>query len=101
MKAQEYFDKYFDRDFTDAEELSTVCRKVLKDFSGEVKSLMEQRGCKTTAGIVGVIRELNTKWNSLTSKVEKRFGVKVLRRNAIWNIYLADEFPETFDRKPE
>lgn len=99
MKAQEYFDKYFAKGFSNIEELSAACHEVLKDFSREVTSLIEQRGVKTDAGAVGVIRELNTKWNSLAGKVEEKFGVKVLRRNTIWNTYLAGELG--YDRKPD
>ena len=53
--------------------------------------------------MIGVVREINDKWNSVAQKLEKKYGQKVLHRNVIWNRCLADGFP--FDprcaRKPD
>ena len=98
MKAQEYVDKYFSELPETATECESAAKKMFKDFSCEITSLKNQRKVKTGSGMVGIIRELNEKWNSVSSKVEKKYGVQIIKRNVIWNFYLADEFPE-FDRR--
>ena len=100
MKAQEYFDKYFSELPKSNEEAQVVANKMLVDFTQEAKDLMDKRKIQFDSGAVGVIRELNEKWNSVASKVEKKYGFKILKRNVIWNIYLPALSPE-FSRKPD
>ena len=98
MKAQEYFDKYFSNINT-AEEIEKNGKEMFRDFAGEYSDIAKKRSVKTTDGAVGVVRELNDKWNSVAGKVEKKFGIKCLKRNAIWNVFLANEWGDRFPRK--
>ena len=101
MKAQEYFEKYF-MNITglDVQVLTDNCNQMFKDFNEEVEQLLKQRNCKTDSAAIGVIRELNEKWNSVVAKADKKFGVKLFKRNVIWNIYAADLSP-IYKRKPD
>lgn len=62
---------------------------------------LKQRNCKTDSVAIGVIRELNQKWNSVVEKVNKKFGVKTLKRNVIWNVYIAENENAGYARKPD
>lgn len=101
MKAQEYFNKYFAELPKTIEEAKANAQNMLVDFSGEVELLLKQRNIKTDDGAVGVIRELNEKWNSVANKVEKKYGKKILKRNIIWNVYLAEIDESKYKRKEE
>lgn len=92
MKAQEYFDKYF----TNVEgggAMSNAAAEFQFALFDEVKTRCEQKNIKTTDAMIGVVREINDKWNSVGNKLEKKYGRKVLLRNVIWNRLLADGFP--------
>lgn len=101
MKAQEYFDKYFanakyaDTGFVDN------AKEMYRDFAREYEVIKNQRGVKTLEGAVGVVRELNEKWNSVAAKVEKKFGAKIIKRNVIWNTFLSERWGDVFPRKPD
>ncbi len=100
MKAQEYFDKYF-QNINSFEEITENVKAMFRDMSKEFDTLKAQRNIKTVAGIVGVVRELNDKWNSVASKVEQKFSIKVIKRNVIWNVYLSERWEDDFPRKPD
>ena len=73
---------------------------MLNNFKDELRQLLKQRNCKTDSAAIGVIRELNEKWNSVVAKVDKKFGVKTIKRNVIWNNYAAGLSP-AYKRKPD
>ena len=101
MKAQEYFDKYFaDKKYADVSVVDSI-KEMYRDFMREYEVIKNQRGVKTMNGAVGVIRELNEKWNSVEAKVEKKFGKKILKRNVIWNTVLSIGWADVYPRKPE
>ena len=98
MKAQEYVDKYFAELPETATEREEAAKEMFREISREINTLREKRNVRTDSGAVGIVREINEKWNSISSKIEKKYGVQIIKRNVIWNFYLADEFPE-FDRR--
>lgn len=100
MKSQEYFDKYFST-VKDGNELLENSKAMLREMLGEFEAIKTQRKVSTVSGIVGIVRELNERWNSVAYKVEKKFSAKLLKRNVIWNMVLADKFSEEFPRKPD
>lgn len=100
MKSQEYYDKYF-ANAQSADEIEKSAAEMLRSMANEYSEMHKKRNPKTLDGVVGIVRELNDKWNSVETKVEKKFQVKILKRNAIWNIFLADKFGDTFKRKPD
>lgn len=98
MKAQEYFDKYFSERPKTFKELEFNAIQMLREFRGEAEELQNKRKVTTDSGIVGIVRELNDKWNSVSNKIVKKYGEQLIKRNVIWNIFLADKLPE-FERK--
>ena len=101
MKAQEYFDKYFaDKKYADTSVVDSI-QEMYRDFMREYEVIKNQRGVKTMSGAVGIIRELNEKWNSVEAKVEKHFGKRICKRNVIWNTVLANEWGDIYPRKPD
>lgn len=100
MKAQEYFDKYF-ASVKSFEEIAENGKAMFRDMAKEYNEIARKRNIKTYGGAVGVVRELNDKWNSVAGKVEKKFSTKVIKRNVIWNVFLSEEWGDTFPRKPD
>lgn len=68
---------------------------------GEFSEIKAKRNPKTLEGVVGIVRELNDKWNSVAGKVERKFSTRVLKRNVIWNVLLSEGWGELFPRKPD
>lgn len=100
MKSQEYFDKYFAKVGNETE-LFENCKAMLGDMMGEFEDIRAKRKVKTLDGIVGIVRELNEKWNSVANKVENKFSTKLIKRNVIWNMLLSEKLSEYFPRKPD
>ena len=100
MKAQEYYEKYFEN-AQSADEIQKNAGEMYRDIAKEYSEILEKRKPKTIDGAVGIVRELNEKWNSVANKVEAKFAVKILKRNAIWNTLLAEKYGERFKRKPD
>lgn len=100
MKAQEYYDKYF-ANAQSADEIAAGGAKMLRDLVNEYSEICEKRKAKTLDGVVGIVRELNDKWNSVETKVEKKFQARILKRNVVWNRLLADKLSDIFQRKPD
>ncbi len=100
MKAQEYFDKYFN-EVDDIEEISKNATTLFQDLIKEYSEILAKRNVKTFEGGVGIIRELNEKWNSVVSKVEKKHKEQIIRRNVIWNTLLSNQWGKEYPRKPD
>jgi hypothetical protein len=101
MKAQEYFDKYFSNEKELTEALETKCTDMFREFLSEIETIKTQRKVNSLNGLVGIVRELNEKWNSVAEKANKHFGTKFIKRNVVWNICLAEEWGQTYPRKPD
>lgn len=100
MKSQEYFEKYFEN-VKSFEEITENSKAMFRDIPKEFDELKDRRKCKTLDGIVGIVRELNDKWNAVAGKVERKFSTKVIKRNVISNVLLSEECEERFPRKPD
>lgn len=100
MKAQEYFEMFFKDLEPTLPNIVESAKQMLSEFSGEITPLIQKRRSNSNSAIEGIVRELNQKWNSVVEKVHKHFGFKCLNRNVIWNLFLADEFPHLYKRKP-
>lgn len=81
MKAQEYYVKYRDtlsspdRDVS----LKAAC-DFLMELNREVKPLVDARKCKNTASFIGVLKEVNQKYNAVMNRFEKEYGAAPLVR---------------------
>lgn len=100
MKAKEYFEKYFEN-AKSFEEIAENGKAMFKDMLEEFDEIKKTRNPKTSDGLVGIVRELNDKWNSVAAKVEQKFSTPVIKRNVIWNVLLADRWVSKFPRKPD
>lgn len=100
MKAKEYFEKYFEN-VKSFEEISKNAKAMFQDMLKEFDEIKKTRNPKTSDGLVGIVRELNDKWNSIAAKVEKKFSTPVIKRNVIWNVFLSEQLPMQFPRKPD
>ena len=100
MKEQEYVDKYFEK-VDDIEEISKNAVILYQDLIKEYSEILAKRNVKTLEGAVGIVRELNEKWNSVVSKVEKKHKEQIIRRNVIWNTLLSDQWGKEYPRKPD
>lgn len=100
MKAKEYFEKYFEN-VKSFDEIAESGKAMLRDMMGEYQEIKKVRKPKTLDGIVGIVRELNDKWNSVAGKVEQKLSVPVIKRNVIWNMLSSEEWGDIFPRKPD
>lgn len=98
MKSGEYYEKYFKAE-TSLVNIEDKARAMLRDFMQEFDEIKNKREVKTVDGIVGIVRELNEKWNAVANKVERQFSTQILNRNVIWNALLAGE--AGYPRKPD
>ena len=94
MKAKDYFEKYEDLIFSDIrEESTTYTTKLLVELSKEVDTLYKNRRGKSNSALVGVIKEINQKWNAIGTLFEKKYGVSPLKRNGFLE-YWKSQIPE-------
>lgn len=100
MKAKEYFEKYFEN-VKNFEEISENGKAMFKDMLKEFDEIEKTRNPKTVDGLVGIVRELNDKWNSVAAKVTQKFSTPVIKRNVIWNVLLSEKLEAEFPRKPD
>lgn len=104
MKATEYFEKYFkniDAQHPTEKEILNSASLMMKEMMNEIDVLSKARKVSTGVGLVGIVKEINDKWNSVVSKTTKHFSVQLLKRNVIYNMLLAKDLPERFPPLPE
>lgn len=94
MKAKEYFAKYGESVYREAlDGKFEIGQTLFIELASEFKTISKQRNVKSNRAAVAVIKELNEKWNSLAAMFEKKYGVEVLKRNAVLNYYM-EKIPE-------
>ncbi len=94
MKAKEYFTKYGESVYREAlDGKFEIGQTLFIELASEFKTISKQRNVKSNRAAVAVIKELNEKWNSLAAMFEKKYGVEVLKRNAVLNYYM-EKIPE-------
>ena len=94
MKAMEYFAKYGESVYREAlDGKFEIGQALFIELASEFKTISKQRNVKSNRAAVAVIKELNEKWNSLAAMFEKKYGVEVLKRNAVLNYYM-EKIPE-------
>lgn len=94
MKAKEYFAKYGESVYREAlDGKFEIGHTLFIELASEFKTISKQRNVKSNRAAVAVIKELNEKWNSLAAMFEKKYGVEVLKRNAVLNYYM-EKIPE-------
>ena len=94
MKAKEYFAKYGESVYREAlDGKFEIGQTLFIEFASEFKAISEQRNVRSNRAAVAVIKELNEKWNSLAAMFEKKYGVEVIKRNAVLNYYM-EKIPE-------
>lgn len=104
MKANEYFKKYFegiDTKNPSEKEILNGASLMIKEMMDEIDTISKARKISTGVGLVGVVKEMNEKWNSVVSKTTKHFSAQFLKRNVIHNMLLSKDFPKTFPPLPE
>jgi hypothetical protein len=100
MKAQEYFDNYL-ANVKSREELDNNCVQMFRDFITEFETIKNARRVSTVDGIVGIVRELNDKWNAVANKAYAKYNTTIIRKNIIWNKCLSDQNERLWPRKAE
>lgn len=94
MKAKDYFEKYENAIIEDVKGNSTSgISKLLIELSEEVEAIYRKRGGKSNCALIGVIKELNQKWNAIGALFEKRYGASPLKRNGFIK-YWKNQLPE-------
>lgn len=94
MKAKDYFEKYDESVYYGALNGEfEAAEKLFFDFTREVKEIADQRNAQTNRAAVAIVKELNEKWNALAAMFKKKYGVEVLKRNAVLNNY-KEQIPE-------
>lgn len=91
MKAKEYFEKYEEKILCGE---TQPIYELFMEMAQEAKDIMKARGCKTDAAAVGVVKEMNDRWNAIVGMFEKKYhGLSPIRRNGYKNFWL-NEIPE-------
>lgn len=94
MKAKEYFEKYESLILTDIrEESTTYTTELVVELNKEVDTLYKDRNGKSNSALVGVLKEINQKWNAIGTLFEKKYGVSPLKRNGFLE-YWKSQIPE-------
>lgn len=95
MKAVEYFEKYKELISNKNEEISREgVINLVMDLSRELNDLLDKKNIKTDHGVIGAVKEQNSKWNAMIPMFEKEFGQPILARNG-FNKYIVSILPET------
>jgi hypothetical protein len=85
MKAKEYFAKYDEAIWQEAHEPEVkkdgAMAKMLIDFTSEMSGIIKARNIKTDQGLLGLIEELNVKWNAVVNLFTKKYGASPIRRD--------------------
>ena len=94
MKAKEYYTKYKDLIMSsDGKVSEKAAADLIMEFFGEVNTLSKQRNIQTDKAMVGALKELDIKWESLCNLFYKEYGFNVLRRNAFMDFWV-EKIPE-------
>ena len=88
MKASDYVEKYM-LDIKSNDDFHERMQKMFSAFAGEFTDICTARHVKTLSGQEGVVRELNEKWNAVADRVEKLYHQPLVKRNAVWNLFLS------------
>ena len=98
MKAKEYFDKYSKQIVEEAkrDESATIV-KMYMDFVSEMKSMIESRHVKTDNGVIGIIGELNQKWNSIVNMFPAEYNLSPVARDGFAKA-IGVQIPEVKER---
>lgn len=83
-KAKEYFSQYKDS-LVQGKETS----KFAQELMDEVADLIKIRGCKTPDALIACYKEINNKYNSVCSMLEKEYGESVLILNGFKQLVIA------------
>lgn len=91
MKAKEYFDKYEEKILHgDTQQIYELFMEMVQ----ESKKIMHERHCKTDSAVVGVVREMNDRWNSIVGMFEKKYdGLSPIKRDGYKNFWV-NEIPD-------
>ena len=90
MKAKDYFDKYHQQIWEEANAMMTGTNVVLTDgpmaqmfieFATEMKDIIKLRNAKTDNAVLAIIAEQNQKWNAVVRLFEKKYGQSPIKRN--------------------
>ena len=112
MKAKAYFEKYGEAIMSDHRQLVALqentdlseeeraklahaymatYRQLCSDLKQEVIALIDSRNVQTDHGALGVLREINSRWNAIGNLFEKKYKTQVLARDGFMRL-VAREF---------
>ena len=82
MKAKEYFEKYKEAIILELAygELNNTS-KLFFELSEEVEHIFIARKMARSSDVSSILKELNQKWNAISSLFEKEYGFSPLKRN--------------------
>lgn len=82
MKAQEYYVKYRDTLHSPDRDVGLKATSdFLMELNREVKHLLDARKCRNAASFIGVLKEVNQKYNAVMNRFERDFGAAPLVRD--------------------
>lgn len=94
MKAKEYYAKYHDQlPSPNEKECFHAISDLILELSGEVKTIASQRKAKTNQATIGIIREINDKYNAIVSLFEAKDGASPIKRDGFMSFW-KKEMPE-------
>ena len=75
MKAKEYIKKYKEDiellvQNDDTSLFANKLSEILNEFTSEIKIIIEFRNTESTQSLIGVLNELDNKWQSVSSKIK-------------------------------
>lgn len=91
-KAQEYYDFYHERLYnptTPDDKRTEIGKCIFLDFCDDARELIKKRNMKTDEAALGLIKELNDKWNAMVRIFEKHYGFSFFIKDG-FKIYWAE-----------
>ena len=86
-KAKELYAKYHDRLVSDEKECLSAISDLILELSDEVKTIAARRNAKSNQAAVGILREINDKYNAIVSLFEAKDGASPIKRDGFMTFW--------------
>lgn len=88
MKAIDYYDKYRKRIFSDnKEETVNAVNDMFIEFMDEANQIAKSRNVKKKESYRSILKEMNHKWNAVSTLMTKKNGYSPIKENGFINGY--------------
>ena len=88
MKAIDYYDKYRKRIFSDnKEETVNAVNDMFIEFMDEANQIAKSRNVKKKESYRSILKEMNNKWNAVSTLMIKKNGYSPIKENGFINGY--------------